>query len=282
MSKMRNFLIGVLALSAQATLGQPLPEGIRLLEDMGCAGTGVCLDDSNLFLIDTSIQHVGISSAVKYTDGRSLSAASDDLIGYMIKEDALAIFPGGPFYGFSDYTVEGIFPMGGLKVAGIEVANLNARWYNSALVCSQSEEAPLFIKEINASEVTAAWDVYQGNENCLQSGPLVYSTGTNAEKLRENITAQYRDFWDSEVTQQVLVQFTDANIGFLHAEAAKLSDINQALAELEIDGVRATSAVNLNGGIWSGYIVRTEGSPLAAGNVKQAYPSAFVVRRLED
>ena len=278
MSKLRIFSIAALVLSAQPTSGQSLPDGIELFENIGCSSNSVCLNQSSLFKIDTSRRSVDISSAVKYTEGKSFAAASDDLIGYTVKEDALATFSGG-FFDFSNAGSAGTVPVGGLKVAGIEVSNLNARWKSSALVCSQTEGAALSITELASEQTTVARNAYQRNDDCLQSGPLVFNINEDVNVLRDRITTLPSDFWDRKTTRQVLVQFTDENIGFLHAKSASLEDINQVLAEFEVDGVRVMSAVNLNGGAWSGYIVRTADDPLTVGDVLQAYPSAFVVRR---
>ena len=255
-----------------------LADGVELIEDITCEVYEGCKLDGSFYLVDTSKRQVSITSAFEYTEGKAPESANDNLLDYTLKTGSIATFSGGFFEAELN---SGYKPLGGLKVNGNVVSSFDPDWKSSAVVCGKADDPKLTVLGVSREldGLAASRKAFETNDKCIQSGPVVFD-GDKTAKVLEAMTGDAfpDDFWTKQSTRNILVNFESGKVGMLYVTDANLSEINSALAYYSKNVEKIDRAVNLNGGPWSGYVVRTQSLPYYSGDMDIGFPSAIVVK----
>ncbi|WP_371169057.1 hypothetical protein [Aliiroseovarius sp. 2305UL8-7] len=230
---------------------------------------GECLRRVDLILIDPEHFRTSVTSAAKRETSKEGGARVffDNLLNYATSSDALAVVSGGFIRHINPLT-----PLGGLKTSGELISDLHNGWQDSSIICTDDDRVQI-TRDLGAFEV---------NQTCLQSGPTLVDGDKTAADLRAELgTSWPEDFW-TRLTQRVaMVNFNDGSAGFVIGHNHNYDELHAFLKTHAFGDRSPVIAVGLNGGQWSGYIVRTPTDPEIFGDIDFVFPSVFLIRPRE-
>lgn len=241
-------------------------QALEVIEVSFCGvAAGQCDRKIDVIEIDPLFYEVQINpAATQGSKEGGVRVFFDSLFNYAANTQANAVISGGFIRDLNPIT-----PLGGLKVEGNRISRLSERWKDSSVVCADDGR-------MNLSREFAT---FEEGENCLQSGPTIFDQNRTEDSLRSDLEGRWPDdFWDRKTRRVVLLSMANGTHAFLVAHEHSYLELHAFLNSNHFEGNAARLAMGLNGGDWSGYIVRTKNEPKIVGDIDFVFPSVFVVQ----
>lgn len=194
----------------------------------------------------------------------------DSLLNLALRTQADAVFSGGFIY-----EIENAIPLGGFKLRGNELHDNHDDWPSSAYVCVDQQSSQTDSVNRTLAQI-GDFEHYKTGKNCIQSAPLLISdSASNSELSIEAQRGFPEGFWDMQAQRNVIATLTDGSTAFVFATNHSYGEVQSFLSDFNFNGKRINAALGLNGGTWSGYIARTNGAPVAKGDINFQFPTLF-------
>jgi hypothetical protein len=241
---------------------------VEIMEITFCGDSNHTCDRSiDIIEIDSHFFDIFVTSGAKNesTTGGS-RAFFDSLFNYANKTQSIAVFSGGFIRDLIPLT-----PLGGLKIDGNTISSLSRNWMDSSIVCTKDGKLSVF----------RDFSKFHTEDNCLQSGPTIIDGDRSEEDLKRDLGRNWPvDFWNKLTRRVIIAVLENGNAMFIVAHNHSFSEAYAFLKSSKFNK-RIQIAVGLNGGPWSGYIVRTPDKPRIIGDIDFVFPSVFLVKRVE-
>ena len=250
--------------SATGIIAQP---ALTVEKIMYCGEDGGnCQRRIDLISVDPTYFETSLNSAAKRETSKEGGARVffDNLLNYATTSDALAVISGGFIRQINPLT-----PLGGLKTDGIVISDIHSKWQDSSVICTDDGQV----------RISRSLDAFDNNKTCLQSGPTVIEADISVSDLRDELGTRWpENFWTRQTQRVVIASFNDGSAAFVIGHNHNYDELHAFLKSHSFGDRKPVIAVGLNGGEWSGYILRTPTEPEILGDIDFVFPSVFMIR----